>query len=82
MLISGPTVAIAASFTAFPLRFWLHEVLGLNTRVEVADVGQFVQTLLDPKSIFAVNAWARRKRSGTLRTTSLPGKHRWKDQGR
>ena len=36
MLTAGPTVAIAASFTAFPvlepLRFWLHEVLGLKNR--------------------------------------------------
>jgi hypothetical protein len=56
---SGPTVAVAASFTAFPilepLRFWLHEVLDLDARIELADAGQVMQTLLDPKSIFAMN---------------------------
>ncbi len=56
---SGPTVAVAASFTAFPiarpLRFWLNEVLDLDARVEVADAGQVVQTLLDPRSVLAAN---------------------------
>ncbi len=56
---SGPTVAVAASFTAFPivrpLQFWLNEVLGLDARVEMADAGQVVQTLLDPRSVFAAN---------------------------
>jgi hypothetical protein len=56
---SGPTVAVAASFTAFPilepLRFWLSEVLDLNARIDLADVGQVMQTLLDPKGMFAMN---------------------------
>ena len=56
----GPTVAIAASFTAFPifepLRFWLHEVLNVDARIELAEMGQVMQTLLDPKSIFATNS--------------------------
>jgi HAD superfamily phosphatase (TIGR01681 family) len=57
---SGPTVAIAASFTASPiiepLRFWLHEVLNVDARIELAEIGQVMQTLLDPKSIFATHS--------------------------
>jgi FkbH-like protein len=56
---SKPAVAIVASFTAFPvlepLRFWLHEVLHVDARLELAEMGQVMQTLLDPKSIFAAN---------------------------
>ena len=56
----GPTVAIAASFTAFPifepLRFWLHEVLSVDARIELAGMGQVMQTLLDPRSVFATNS--------------------------
>lgn len=57
---SGPSVAIAASFTAFPilepLHFWLSEVLTIDARIELAEVGQVMQTLLDPKSIFAAKS--------------------------
>lgn len=51
------TVAVAATFTAHPilepLRYWLYEVLGFNGRVELADTGQVVQTLLNRRGIFA-----------------------------
>ena len=59
VLHTPPRVALAASFTAFPilepLRFWLHEALALDAVIELADAGQVIQTLLDPKSIFAVH---------------------------
>ena len=57
---SEPTVAVAASFPAAslarPLRFWLNEVLDLDVRVELAGDEQVIQTLLDPRSIFAANS--------------------------
>jgi FkbH-like protein len=56
---TGPSVAVAASFTAFPierpLRWWLNEVLGIDARVQVLDAGQVMQALLDPGGAFAAN---------------------------
>ena len=55
---ASPTIAIAATFTAEPLRealeFWLDE-LSLNYRVRFALYHQVFQTLLDPGGLFASN---------------------------
>jgi FkbH-like protein len=57
---TDPTIAIAASFTVLPilepLRFWLYEVLNAKARIELAAMGQVIQTWLDPKSVFALNS--------------------------
>jgi FkbH-like protein len=51
-------IAICASFTAEPVResleYWLHE-LGIAAKLEFAAYNQVIQTLVDPRGLFARN---------------------------
>ncbi|HTC36678.1 MAG TPA: HAD-IIIC family phosphatase [Bryobacteraceae bacterium] len=52
------TIAICASFTAEPVResleYWLNE-LGIAAKLEFAAYNQVIQTLVDPRGLFAQN---------------------------